>query len=423
MISLIKAAFSNFSEKSIAIGLIAFLLSGITSLFLASVFLTFHGLFLSGFYLQTYAIIGVTSFFLCFGQQFRLMKFATSINQAGEPEEIIKRIGKAKNRLSMLLYLHIILFTLVIIFFLTLPILKTVEFSILITISCFLLSQNRLLAHYLIGMNKFPLVAVGQIIRSGALLFCGVLTSITGGKQQFIAYSFLLAEISVLLWQMKNSGWLIKKISIGVFKSEFMQLSKNSHLVLGDITFEFGPKVQVILSSMLASKSQAASVAFMFALIEVVTQMAVVFRNRFNGIMLSAAKGNNEKLVIMKNKIFKFYRIALPTCSLLVFFASIIYLTLSNHNEFFWPDLIGLTFVLLILICSGPIMLYTHSLVLFSKDRKFFFINAMSLAFAIIIWGVLFKTLGYFTAYISYCATVALTLALLAREKRQLGLS
>ena len=91
-----------------------------------------------------------------------------------------------------------------------------------------------------------------------------------------------------------------KKISIGVFKSELMKLSKNCHLVLGDITFEFGPKVQVILSSMLASKSQAASVAFMFALIEVVTQIAVVFRNRFNGIMLPAAAGNNEKLVTMK---------------------------------------------------------------------------------------------------------------------------
>ena len=211
MVSLIKAAFSNFSEKSIVIGLIAFLSSGFTSLFLASLFLTFHGPLLAGFYLQTYAIIGVTSFFLCFGQQFRLLKFATSINQAREPDEISKHISNVKNRSSMLVCLHIILFTLVVIFFLTLPILETVEFSILITISCFLLSQNRLLAHYLIGMNKFSLVAVGQIIRSGALLFCGVLTSITGGKQEFIAYSFLLSEISVLLWQIKNTGWLIKK--------------------------------------------------------------------------------------------------------------------------------------------------------------------------------------------------------------------
>ena len=181
-----------------------------------------------------------------------------------------------------------------------------------------------------------------------------------------------------------------KKICIGVFKSELMKLSKNCHLVLGDITFEFGPKVQVILSSILASKSQAASVAFMFALIEVVTQIAVVFRNRFNGIMLPAAAGNNEKLVTMKNKIFKFYRITLPTCSLVVFFAGIIYLILSNRQEFFWPDLIGLASVLLILIFSGPIMLFTHSLVLFSKDRKFFFVNAMSLVSAIMTWGVLF---------------------------------
>ena len=177
-------------------------------------------------------------------------------DQPREPDEISKHISDVKNRSSMLVCLHIILFTLVVIFFFTLPILETVEFSILITISCFLLSQNRLLAHHLIGMNKFSLVAVGQIIRSGALLFCGVLTSITGGKQEFIAYSFLLSEISVLLWQIKNTGWLIKKISIGVFKSELMKLSKNCHLVLGDITFEFGPKVQVILSSMLASKAK-----------------------------------------------------------------------------------------------------------------------------------------------------------------------
>ena len=146
-------------------------------------------------------------------------------------------------------------------------------------------------------MNKFSLVAVGQIIRSGALLFCGVLTSITGGKQEFIAYSFLLSEISVLLWQQKKHRVVNKKISIGVFKSELMKLSKNCHLVLGDITFEFGPKVQVILSSMLASKSQAASVAFMFALIEVVTQIAVVFRNRFNGIMLQQQREITKSLL------------------------------------------------------------------------------------------------------------------------------
>ena len=200
-----------------------------------------------------------------------------------------------------------------------------------------------------------------------------------------------------------------------------MKLSKNCHLVLGDITFEFGPKVQVILSSMLASKSQAASVAFMFALIEVVTQIAVVFRNRFNGIMLPAAAGNNEKLVTMKNKIFKFYRITLPTCSLVVFFAGIIYLTLSNRQEFFWPDLIGLTSVLLILIFSGSIMLFTHSLVLFSKDKNFS-CQCNEPCVRIMTWAFI-PDFGLFYSLHILLRDSCITLALLAREKRQLGLN
>ena len=193
--------------------------------------------------------------------------------------------------------------------------------------------------------------------------------------------------------------------------------------MIGDVTYEFGPKIQIILASYFLSTEKQHLLVYSFLAVEIFIQVAMVFRNKFNSVFERFFVNAEANDIAFRINFMRAYRvallglIALATTSLLVGFVSH-YITRSQF--FLLLCFVGLLYALY--FCKRFLLL-TNVLILHGREWDYFRVNASSLMFNFGSWIILLPVFGVFTPVISFGLTVSLNVLIQGRLTRKANLA
>lgn len=397
----------NITDSGTLIGLIAYVFTGISILSLSVGMEFFVGRLVATEFLNYYAIVGFFSYVGSFGQQFDLLRVGSEEKIKSNKTELIPKYVFEK-----IAVFGVFQFLLAPLFFGFVYYLlhggNVFNESCLLTLAVILQSQVRIFSQFLVGNGQFETVARAQIIRSLSLLALGFLGILLEFKTIDLASLFLFSEACTICWLIWINRQRLQFIRFSSSSFKNHNIFKNLSLMIGDVTYEFGPKIQIILASYLLTKETQHLLVYSFFAIEIFIQIAMVFRNKFNSsfeqFFVDAAANDTA----YRRNFMRVYRLALFG---LISFVTMSLLTgLVTNSVSSSQILLLLCFLALFyeLYFFRRFLLLTNVLILHRRQWDYFRLNASSLAFNIAAWTVFLPLFGVFTPVISFALTVAL---------------
>ena len=404
------------------IGLIAYVFTGISILFFSAGLELFVDRSAATEFLNYYAIVGFLSYVASFGQQFNLLRVGS------EEKKKLKKTGTFSTpvfeKVALVGGFQFLLSPLI--FGLIYHLLHggdVFKESFFLALAVILQSQVRIFSQFLIGTGQFEIVAKAQIIRALSIIVLGFI----GIRLEFetfdLASLFLFSEAFTVCWLIW-ANW--KRFQIIIFPRLTIKnynIFDNVSLMIGDVTYEFGPKIQIILASYFLTTEKQHLLVYSFLAVEIFIQVAMVFRNKFNSVFERFAANTEATHAAFRVDFLRAYRlallglIALATISLLVSFVT--------HHITRSQFLLLLCFLGLLyaLYFSNRFLLLTNVLILHGRNWDYFRVNASTLTFNFGSWIVLLPIFGVFTPVISFGLTVALNVFIQGRLIRKANLA
>ena len=404
------------------IGLIAYVLTGISILFLSAGLEVFVDRSAATEFLNYYAIVGFLSYIASFGQQFNLLRVGSEEKKRFKKTEpfstpVFEKLAFVG---AFQFFLSPLIFGLIYHLLHGGDVFKE---SFFLTLAVILQSQVRIFSHFLIGNGQFEIVAKAQIIRALSILLLGIIGIQLEFETLNLASLFLFGEAFTIFWLVWANWKRFQIIIFPRFKIKNYNIFHNVSLMIGDVTYEFGPKIQIILASYFLSTEKQHLLVYSFLAVEIFIQVAMVFRNKFNSVFERFFVNAEANDIAFRINFMRAYRvallglIALATTSLLVGFVSH-YITRSQF--FLLLCFVGLLYALYF---SKRFLLLTNVLILHGREWDYFRVNASSLMFNFGSWIILLPVFGVFTPVISFGLTVSLNVLIQGRLTRKANLA
>ena len=410
-------------ESGTIIGLFAYMLTGISALFLTLITALLVDQASSVLFLNIYALIGVFSYFTCYGRQFELLKIGHQSKNLGIKNSHENSQSLFENIL-FLQKIHLYVSPLVIGLIFILLKEKHSSFQILTVFLAILLQSNsRVISHFFIGSGNFKVASQIQIVRSASLLLIGTGAIIEHFEYINLPAIFILSEFIAIIFVTAK----IKRL-FASYRPKFRKLTQtnfvsNVMLMTGDVTFEFGPKIQIILASYFLDQTIQHFMVYLFLIIEVFIQVSLVFRGRFNSTLErfinDGDDGEYSHYVYGFKSSYNAVQLGAFSGLCLLSFILIFFQFIS------WEYLS--TIILTLITCAliyglRKNLLFTQIFILLRKETYYLQVNLFSICAIFSAWLFFLPVLGAVTPVVSFSLAIIVNAFFIKRYLNKAGI-